>query len=203
MQFSLLKNLSPQRALNQYRQGKLTAFEYALYRYLRDETSKTVYEAEEIIALRHRFKLTQEALGEILQVSQKTILRWENSQDVIPGNAQIALNALSKLGEGFFTLMAADKNGECLQFQNSRLSVNEEEKEERQLTREIPPLPFEASHVIELREQFHMSRKEFAQLLDVSLSTINKWETGAVIPKGTALALLRILWRDGLNALVL
>jgi putative transcriptional regulator len=52
-----------------------------------------------------------------------------------------------------------------------------------------------------LRERNHVSQPVFARYLNTSESTVEKWETGAKRPSGTALKLLSIVQKHGLKAL--
>jgi putative transcriptional regulator len=53
-----------------------------------------------------------------------------------------------------------------------------------------------------LRERNHVSQPVFARYLNTSESTVEKWETGAKRPSGTALKLLAIVQKHGLKILV-
>ena len=63
------------------------------------------------------------------------------------------------------------------------------------------PDAFKAEQVQTLITRLGVSRAELARTLDVSLSTVNKWASGAVEPKGSALVLLKVLWMHGFKAL--
>ena len=67
--------------------------------------------------------------------------------------------------------------------------------------KQILPEPFDKAAVQELRSRLRMSRREFADLLEVSPSTVDKWESGAVTPKGPSLTVMKILWLKGKDAL--
>jgi putative transcriptional regulator len=51
-----------------------------------------------------------------------------------------------------------------------------------------------------LREQQKVSQSVFAAYLNISISTIKKWEIGAKKPCGAALKLLNLIERNGLDA---
>ncbi len=51
-----------------------------------------------------------------------------------------------------------------------------------------------------LREQQKVSQSVFAAYLNISISTIKKWEAGEKKPSGTALKLLNLIARNGLDA---
>jgi putative transcriptional regulator len=53
----------------------------------------------------------------------------------------------------------------------------------------------------QLRESNEVSQAAFARYLNTSESTIEKWETGAKKPSGTALKLLAIVQKHGLQIL--
>ncbi|MBY3379205.1 helix-turn-helix domain-containing protein [Rhizobium laguerreae] len=52
-----------------------------------------------------------------------------------------------------------------------------------------------------LRESNHVSQPVFARYLNTSLSTVQKWESGAKRPSGMALKLLSIVRKHGLQVL--
>lgn len=57
------------------------------------------------------------------------------------------------------------------------------------------------SQIRKIREKEHASQGVFAQLLNVSSSTIQKWERGEVRPQNCALKLLNIAHKHGLGAI--
>lgn len=68
-----------------------------------------------------------------------------------------------------------------------------------------PPPAYSADQVVALRTTIaRMSQSVFATLLNVSLSTVQKWESPAANkpPNGAALRLLQILERHGVEALL-
>lgn len=65
--------------------------------------------------------------------------------------------------------------------------------------RVFPPIPPE--QIKSLRQRHGVSQREFAGYLNTSVSTVQKWETGAKKPGGIALRLLSIVERHGLEML--
>ena len=165
------------------------------------------YAPEDVIALREKLNLTQEALAVLLRVSPKTVLRWETKGEEIPSTACIALCILDKLGDGVFDLMRDDAGSytliESLKEQKSDLTagINDSLYNLSLRDKQILPEPFDKTAVQELRSRLRMSRREFADLLEVSPSTVDKWESGAVVPKGPSLTVMKILWLKGTEAL--
>lgn len=200
MRLAELKNLSYDTARDYYGVGRITRFEMLLRDLLNHDLSWPDYSPEAIVALRERFNLTQEGLAVLLRVSPKTIIRWETEGEEIPGMACIALCILDRLGDGIFDLM---REGD------GRFTLLESLKSDpRNLTPAIadtlynlslqvmrtPPDPFDKDAVLELQRRLKLSRREFAEMLDVSRSTIDKWESGEITPKGPALTLMKLLW---------
>lgn len=74
--------------------------------------------------------------------------------------------------------------------------------------REFDKLCFSPVHALRpeeikvIREKTHVSQPIFAAFLNVSPSTVKKWETGEKKPSGIALKLLNIVERKGLDALI-
>ena len=203
MRLSELKALSREESQEGYARGNLTRFSFMFRDYLNGEKAWPVYQPADIAALRERLNLTQEALAVLLQVSAKTVMRWESAEDLVPGTAQTALCTLDKLGDGIFDLMDT-------KYTQFKLMVTS--GEEQNLTKDTedaaynlsasrrqsaPPENFDKAALTAVRERLNVSRREFAQLLGVSPSTTDKWESGSVIPKGPALRLLQILWMHG------
>lgn len=64
----------------------------------------------------------------------------------------------------------------------------------------LPPVePLEPAEIKRIRESAHVSQAVFAHLLNTSLSTVQKWEIGQKRPAGTALKLLHLVQRRGLE----
>ena len=57
------------------------------------------------------------------------------------------------------------------------------------------------SEIKRLRERHNVRQPLFARYLNTSASTVEKWETGAKRPSGTALKLLAIVQKHGLQVL--
>lgn len=53
-----------------------------------------------------------------------------------------------------------------------------------------------------LREQAHVSQAVFAAVLNISPSTVQKWEIGEKKPSGPSLKLLNLIKRKGLDAVL-
>ena len=63
------------------------------------------------------------------------------------------------------------------------------------------PSPLKPQQIKKLRQRLRVSRPVFARYLNTSESTVEKWETGAKQPSGTALKLLAIVEKHGLELL--
>jgi putative transcriptional regulator len=65
----------------------------------------------------------------------------------------------------------------------------------------FPPVePLEPEQIKKIREASHVSQAVFARLLNTSVSTVQKWEIGQKKPTGTALKLLHLVQKRGLEA---
>jgi putative transcriptional regulator len=53
-----------------------------------------------------------------------------------------------------------------------------------------------------LRERSNLSRAVWAKILNVGVTTAQKWEAGATKPEGAALKLLNVVEHDGVAALL-
>jgi putative transcriptional regulator len=61
--------------------------------------------------------------------------------------------------------------------------------------------PLEPAEIKRIREGTHVSQAVFARLLNTSLSTVQKWEIGQKKPAGTALKLLHLVQKRGLEVI--
>lgn len=62
-----------------------------------------------------------------------------------------------------------------------------------------PVTPLEPAQIKGIREAARVSQAVFARLLNTSLSTVQKWEIGQKKPTGTALKLLHLVEKRGLE----
>ena len=66
----------------------------------------------------------------------------------------------------------------------------------------LPPVePLEPDQIKKIREASRVSQAVFAALLNTSLSTVQKWEIGQKKPTGTALKLLHLVQKRGLEVI--
>jgi putative transcriptional regulator len=66
-----------------------------------------------------------------------------------------------------------------------------------------PIEPLAPEQIKEIREDAHVSQAVFAAVLNTSLSTVQKWEIGQKRPTGTALKLLHLVQKRGLDSMML
>ncbi len=62
--------------------------------------------------------------------------------------------------------------------------------------------PLESEQIKHIRETARVSQAVFAHVLNTSLSTVQKWEIGQKKPTGTALKLLHLVEKRGLEIVV-
>lgn len=66
----------------------------------------------------------------------------------------------------------------------------------------LPPLKnFDAKEIKKIRENNKASQSVFATYLNISLSTIQKWEVGQKKPNATSIKLLNLVEHNGLDIL--
>ncbi len=65
-----------------------------------------------------------------------------------------------------------------------------------------PPVKLSPKAITKLRESFGLSQAVFAALLNVSVSTVQKWEQGQKSPSAPASKLLELVKREGLSILL-
>jgi putative transcriptional regulator len=67
----------------------------------------------------------------------------------------------------------------------------------------LPPIePLAPEQIKQIRESSQVSQAVFAAILNTSLSTVQKWEIGQKKPTGTALKLLSLVQKKGLDILL-
>lgn len=67
----------------------------------------------------------------------------------------------------------------------------------------LPPIePLEPEQIKKIRETSNVSQAVFAAILNTSLSTVQKWEIGQKRPTGTALKLLYLVQKHGLESIM-
>ena len=67
----------------------------------------------------------------------------------------------------------------------------------------VPPVePLAPDQIKQIRDTSRVSQAVFARLLNTSLSTVQKWEIGQKKPTGTALKLLHLVQKRGLDVVV-
>ncbi|MFO1217116.1 MAG: DNA-binding transcriptional regulator [Burkholderiaceae bacterium] len=64
-----------------------------------------------------------------------------------------------------------------------------------------PVAPLGPEQIKRIREASRVSQAVFARLLNTSLSTVQKWEVGQKRPTGTALKLLHLVRKRGLEVI--
>ena len=67
----------------------------------------------------------------------------------------------------------------------------------------LPPIePLGPEQIKQIRKATRVSQAVFAAILNTSVSTVQKWEIGQKRPTGTALKLLHLVQKRGLEAVV-
>jgi len=64
-----------------------------------------------------------------------------------------------------------------------------------------PALTFDGSRIRALRERLQLSRAQLASQLNISISTVRRWEQGEHVPNGSPLKLLEQLERVGIKVI--
>lgn len=184
MQLDILLALSADEADEAVRTGRITSFEKHLRDSLLNGLSWHRYDGAQVAALRVRLGITKESLAALLDVTPRTVTRWEAGAEV-SGTANAALTVIDVLGDGIFTLMRGDIPARSVQA-------------------EAPPAPADpvfGKDITELRRRLSLTAKDLAALLGVSHSTVSKWENGVISPTGPAQIVLQILRRKGLEGI--
>lgn len=60
---------------------------------------------------------------------------------------------------------------------------------------------YDSAAIVKIRQKNHLSQPLFASYLNVSKSTVEKWESGDKNPTGAALRLLSVVEKHGLKVL--
>ncbi|QEI06224.1 helix-turn-helix domain-containing protein [Pigmentiphaga aceris] len=84
-----------------------------------------------------------------------------------------------------------------------RLGFIEKRKQEKLEVLCLPPIPpYNRARIRALRERLQLSQTVLASVLNISPSTLRKWEIGEKHPSGASLKLLDLLARKGLEAVL-
>jgi len=76
---------------------------------------------------------------------------------------------------------------------NSGMKVSFTKKELDELGIKIPNVYFTAEQIVAIRKKMNLSQTVFAQVLNVSSSSIRQWEQGKRKPSGSTKVLLELL----------
>lgn len=89
-------------------------------------------------------------------------------------------------------------------FRGRVISHEMADKITRRVLGDIPakPAPLSPEEIRALREDARMSQSVFASLLNITTGYLSQLERGAKKPKGPALALLHVVRRNGVEALI-
>ena len=194
MRVTRAARLDDAKVADAYDSGELNRFELNMVNYLKRKVRWPRYTHSDVERIRRDLRMSQAEFGALLNVTNKTILRWEASDDAIPPMAQIVLCMLDRLGDRVFDLMDAEEDGVLWE-----LGVPDPKPLPKRIVpdRDSVPDVFSAADVKKLHERLDMTRGEFSDLLGVSRATIDKWESGVYPPKGTALNMLKLIWIYG------
>ncbi len=67
----------------------------------------------------------------------------------------------------------------------------------------LPPVePLAPEQIKQIRQEANVSQAVFAAVLNTSVSTVQKWEIGQKRPTGTALKLLHLVQKRGLESVI-
>lgn len=211
-----LKKMSALAARDLCQIGKISRFEMRLRDLIQGDVSLPVYTPADVRRLRQDLELSQSAMAALFGVQDKTILRWERDGENIPGPACLALCLLDRCRDSFFELFDPKKSRLTLaepagkarkqdkvEDQDNALGTADNPFAAAKLENRRADMPetFDGAAIYHLRERLDISRRDLADLLDVSESAIIKWETDCIAPKGPTLILLKSLWLYGFDAL--
>ena len=161
---------------------------------------RTPISAERIIGLRSKLVMTREEFADFLDTSVSTIDKWETAKSLPTGSANMLLRLLEQDQNRSFKLeeimQLLDRAGFAIT--KYRISSKYAELQESgKLNMKIGKRALiSAERIVSLRTKLAMNREQFADFLDTSASTIDKWESGQNKPNGPANILLRLLEKD-------
>ena len=156
--------------------------------------------AERIINLRSKLVMTREEFADFLDTSVSTIDKWETAKSLPTGSANMLLRLLEQDQNRSFKLEAIMQLLDRVNFAITKYRISRKYgqlQDSGELKKKIGKrAPISAERIVGLRTRLAMTREQFADFLDTSVSTIDKWESGQNIPKGPANILLRLLEQD-------
>lgn len=185
-----IQNWERRKVLQAYREGLLTWDDVSLYDLHHHICYWPQLTGDDVKAFRKEEHLTQFELATIIGIDKSTVVRWEQSSDPLSSLANTAMNILKKerfniircvkinpdyAPEYEDALADSDDDSEANTFhfvQPMLLSQNEQKK----LLSDSIVNDVTSLDIRKLRAQLKLNRKEFAQLMRVSVSAVDKWE---------------------------
>lgn len=203
------KTLSVQEAIELHKSGKLDDLDYTLFCMENGLMAWPEYNADQIRALRKKYDLTQKHLAVLLGGSQQTVMRWESQQDSPPPTVRHAFMSMEESLPHFIShleLTSKHPKYAVNKRRSYRASLKDAEAK-AQADKAVTPLDLTEDRtpegdlalrtmVINLRRRMSMTRGEFARFLNISPSSIDKWENGTGRPLGIVATFLKIMARD-------
>ena len=201
------RRLKLQREVADWEAGVFQEQIHALYKQLEPTGvlgqkigKRTPISAERIIGLRSKLVMTREEFADFLDTSVSTIDKWETAKSLPTGSANMLLRLLEQDQKRSFRLEAIMQLLDRNSFAITKYRVNRKYgqlQDSGELKKKIGKRDqISAERIVSLRTKLAMTREQFADFLDTSVSTIDKWESGQNIPKGPANILLRLLEQD-------
>lgn len=211
MQLGQLKNLSYEQVKKMLDRGDVSNESWQLYRIYKGFMAWPKWNGRAVINFREALQLTQFELATILGVDAATVARWEKEpEEILPPLGLIAMTHIQLYWPNVTEMMrpsgnepqwvGPEKNKKTAQdtlVHFAMLDNVEFLKEKGILKKKIGKrAPISKEQIVAVREKLAMTREEFADFLDTSVSTVDKWETGRSVPTGPANRLLNLLEQD-------
>ena len=213
MQLGQLKNLSYEQVKKLYESNRISKVDWDLYCIYRGDMTWPIWKGARVAQFREIHHLTQFELACILNIDAATIARWESHPNELipilgciamthvnlfwPEARQMMMDSKAKTLTSSIRAKHQKENAKVSLYQHTLCYYCDQFESVGLLVEKIGKrAPIDAERIISLRSKLVMTREEFADFLDTSVSTIDKWETNKSLPTGPANMLLRLLEQD-------
>lgn len=217
MKFSEFKNWDREQVVQAFESELIGLRELCLYDFYHRHCYWPDFTGKDVKRLRDNQNLSQAELALILGLDKSTIVRWEKMDDNLPSLVKVLLAIMTQNGAIHLAKWASKTKEAEKQHTGSNMYYFQQPSSEAfEFDKDVPECIPEVEadiesyinnrllstddvtplEIVKLRLKLKMSRHEFAKFMNVSISTVDKWETNKAKISGTAKVIFRLLERN-------